>query len=77
MTTLRRARTRKAGYTGSMNEQDLPMPTYTPAERAARLRHAATQFVGMVQTWGNGRKAEAVAKAAALALVDELKREAL
>ena len=75
MIRMRQSRTRRSGHRHSMNEQDYPPTVYTPAQRAQFLRNAAAQFVGMVETWGAGRRAEGTAKAAALALVDVLRRE--
>lgn len=75
-TVIRQNRTRRAGHKHALNEQDFPPTVYTPAQRADILRRAANHFVGMVETWGTGRRAESAAKAAALALADVIGREA-
>ena len=71
----KQARTRKAGYRGSMNTQDFAPTIMTPALRRQRLRELATNFLGLMGPWCEGRQAETIARAAVRALVDTLDKE--
>ena len=74
-TRIKHARTRKAGYRGSMNEQDFPPVIHTPAYRRQRLREVVKIFLAHLAVWGDGRQAEMVARAAVNALADTLGKE--
>lgn len=59
MTKIKRDRTRKAGFRGSMNSQDFPRTVYTPAQKRHYLRQHARTFVAMIRIWGEGSLLEA------------------
>lgn len=50
MTRLKQDRTRKSGYRGSLNAQDLPMP---PADPRQRLLDETKNYLGQLNLWSS------------------------
>jgi hypothetical protein len=69
MTRIKQARTRAAGYRGSLNTQDFAPKVPTPAERLANVRSAAQVAGCMIRIWGTDTEAQRAA-IAALELVE-------
>ncbi len=75
MTRIKQDRTRRSGHAHAKNSQDYPQTIYTPAQKRHYLRAAASQFVAMIWTWGEGTLLEAKALGAAQRLIEELTDE--